>query len=396
MAPRLALSIALGVVLVALTPVAQAHPFSASSLKVAVDGARVRTLLALDGPTLVTVLARDLGWDPRDVVPERIEGARDSITSYLDAKLTISGDGATCAPDELRELHVAPGGRVVRVLRDFVCPRAPARLEIDSTLLMEDEGGHRVLVFAHLGSQVLEREIDRGTRVATFDVPAHAGPAIDFSGEVGTGGRPAARPGDAPSTPTSTGTVTYLRRFFVEGVWHILIGLDHVLFVLALVFAARGPKELAWLVTSFTAAHSVTLALGVLDVVAPPERLTESLIALSIVYVGVENALRPEPRARAGVTFAFGLVHGFGFSSVLRDLGLDAGQGLVPSLLGFNAGVEVGQLVLVLPAYPLLARLSRARPEAHRRLTVGVGGAVAALAALWFVERAAGVVILGE
>jgi hypothetical protein len=176
--------------------------------------------------------------------------------------------------------------------------------------------------------------------------------------------------------------------FVKEGVLHILGGIDHILFILSLLIVIRRWRELGAVVTSFTVAHSVTLALGALGVVHISPRIVEPLIALSIIYVAVENVVRLAPRARLGVTFGFGLVHGFGFSSVLRDLGLPRGQ-LVPALLGFNLGVEAGQLIIVAPLFPLVFWL-QGRAAAYRRVRVGVNASVALVAAWWFVQRLVG------
>jgi hypothetical protein len=138
-------------------------------------------------------------------------------------------------------------------------------------------------------------------------------------------------------------------------------------------------------VTSFTVAHSVTLAVGALGVVRISPLIIEPLIALTIIYVAAENVLRLAPRARLGVTFAFGLVHGFGFSSVLRDLGLQRGQ-LVPALLGFNLGVELGQLLVVAPLFPLVILLQR-RADTYRRVRLSLNASVAVIACWWFVQR---------
>jgi hypothetical protein len=175
------------------------------------------------------------------------------------------------------------------------------------------------------------------------------------------------------------------RRFFVLGVEHIATGYDHVLFLLALLLVGGGLRALVAIVTAFTIAHSVTLTLAVLDVVQLPARFVESVIALSIAWVALENILIDRARGRWRITFAFGLVHGFGFATILRELHLPR-EGLVASLLAFNLGVEAGQLVVVLLASPVVALIQRSR---HRRLVIGLAsGAIGVLALLWFVERA--------
>lgn len=199
-----------------------------------------------------------------------------------------------------------------------------------------------------------------------------------------------------------------LAAFVSEGMWHIWRGTDHILFLLALLLPTvlsrvpggfapltlLGPalRRVSIIVTAFTVAHSVTLATATLGLARPPSRLVESLIAASIL-VAVANIYWPLPRGREWlVAFGFGLIHGFGFASVLTDLGLESGT-LALALLGFNVGVELGQLLIVL-AFVSLAWWVRDT----RLYQVGVirGGSVviSAAALVWLVERALDVRLL--
>lgn len=174
--------------------------------------------------------------------------------------------------------------------------------------------------------------------------------------------------------------------FFTLGVEHILIGFDHLLFLLALVLRGGNAWSLLKIITAFTIAHSITLALAALNVIVLPARLVEGAIALSIAYVAAENLFAKQAAShRWAVSFVFGLVHGIGFSSVLREIGLPRGNLLWP-LLGFNLGVEAGQAVAVLAVLPLLAYLRRTRHEARTIMAVSVVVLVAGLAL--FVDRA--------
>src|SRR5207244_3237601 len=157
------------------------------------------------------------------------------------------------------------------------------------------------------------------------------------------------------------------RRFLVLGIEHIFTGYDHIAFLIGLLLLGGSFKELVQIVTAFTVAHSITLALATLAIVNPTPRIIEPLIAASIVYVAAENlwALRRGTSASAlrhrwMLTFAFGLVHGFGFATVLRELHLPR-SGLAAALVTFNLGVEVGQVCIVALAVPLLAALRRTR-----------------------------------
>jgi hypothetical protein len=160
--------------------------------------------------------------------------------------------------------------------------------------------------------------------------------------------------------------------FFLLGVDHIFSGFDHLLFVAGLLLVAPSVGHLARVVTAFTLAHSISLALGVTGVVGAPPWLVEPAIAATVVFVGVENLVRPMPRGRAPVAFAFGLVHGLGFAGTLSMFGL-TGTALVPALAGFNLGVEAGQLCVVLAAAPVI--LAARRTDVYRRVAVPVGSA---------------------
>jgi HupE/UreJ protein len=173
--------------------------------------------------------------------------------------------------------------------------------------------------------------------------------------------------------------------FFLLGVEHILTGYDHLLFLLGLLLRGGNWFSLAKIVTAFTLAHSVTLALAVLNVVVLPDRLVEAVIALSIAFVAAENLfLSPVVSRRWLVSFCFGLVHGFGFSSALRELGLPS-HGLLLALFGFNAGVEVGQALVVAVVLPLIVVLRRARWE--KRMVWSSSVAILLIGLVLFVER---------
>jgi len=172
--------------------------------------------------------------------------------------------------------------------------------------------------------------------------------------------------------------------FFWLGVEHIFIGIDHILFLLSLLVVCKF-RELLKIVTSFTIAHTITLILATLDVIAVPGRLVETAIAATIVYVAVENFWIRDTSRRWILTFAFGLIHGFGFAGVLKELGLPA-VGLVRSLVSFNVGVEVGQVVIVLVLYPWIVALTKWK---HGLLVQNaISGTIALCGFGWFLDRA--------
>jgi hydrogenase/urease accessory protein HupE len=177
------------------------------------------------------------------------------------------------------------------------------------------------------------------------------------------------------------------RKFVASGIHHILIGPDHLLFLVGLLLLGGSLRQLALVVTAFTLAHSVTLSLAVLDILSPPAWLVEPAIALSIVYVGADNlTVRGGRDMRAWIAFTFGLIHGFGFATVLKEMALPA-RALGWSLFSFNLGVELGQLAVVLAVATALAAV-RARSEAAgRRLAFAGSIVVIAAGTFWFIER---------
>lgn len=178
---------------------------------------------------------------------------------------------------------------------------------------------------------------------------------------------------------------THLLYFVVMGVEHMLGGLDHLLFLLALLATARGFWRVVGIVTGFTIGHSVTLSLATLGLVDVPGRIVEPLIAASIVWVAVENLVAPGGSTRRWVAAtAFGLLHGLGFASALLDLDL-SGAVIVRALVGFNVGVELGQLVFVALFVPLLVWLAKSERLARLPQTLSV--AVAATGFVWFIGR---------
>ena len=201
--------------------------------------------------------------------------------------------------------------------------------------------------------------------------------------------------GAEPSRPFPLGArvvpesrASVVRSYLVMGFRHILPdGTDHILFVLGLFLLSPRLKPLLVQVTSFTAAHTLALALAALGFVSLPSRVVEPLIALSIVWVAVENVAAGRLTAwRPAVVFAFGLLHGMGFAGALREAGLPRPE-IPAALLSFNAGVEGGQLAVILAAFVVLALPFRDRPWYRTRIVVPGSLLIAAVGLFWFVQR---------
>jgi hydrogenase/urease accessory protein HupE len=187
---------------------------------------------------------------------------------------------------------------------------------------------------------------------------------------------------------TVQGTLAVVGTFVPAGIHHILIGPDHILFLVGLLLLGGGGWALVRIVTAFTIGHSITLSLAALNLVTPPATVIEPAIALSIVFVGADNLLvgTRGRDVRAWIALAFGLVHGFGFAYVLREFGLPR-EALAWSLFSFNVGVEIGQLLIVLAIAGALALVRRRNQQAAQRLAFAGSLVVIAAGAYWFVQR---------
>ncbi len=186
---------------------------------------------------------------------------------------------------------------------------------------------------------------------------------------------------------STQGTLAVIQRFVPQGIHHILIGPDHLLFLVGLLLLGGSLRRLLMVITAFTIAHSITLALAVLDVVSPPGSIVEPIIALSIVYVGADNLLvRGGRDMRVWIALVFGLIHGFGFASVLREMGLPTGA-LGWSLFSFNFGVEIGQVAVAVVVASALTWLRARNEKAGRQLAVAGSVGVIAAGTFWFVQR---------
>jgi hypothetical protein len=172
------------------------------------------------------------------------------------------------------------------------------------------------------------------------------------------------------------------------GYKHILpLGFDHILFILSLFLLSPKLKPVLWQATAFTVAHSITLGLAMYHVITPPSRIVEPVIALSIMYVALENIFSPKLRtSRIGVVFLFGLVHGMGFAGALGTLGLPKDAYLI-SLVMFNVGVELGQMTVILIAYFAMARWFGDKPYYRRRMVIPLSVVITVVAAYWSVQR---------
>jgi len=284
------------------------------------------------------------------------EQNREKLLDVLRTQVILHANGTRCEPGPGQVLSSAFDATSFTMLVDFACGSLVRDLVVRDNIFDVLGPNHHTLA---------KIEVPGGTEQFAFE-PSRREARFAVGGRAGAG--------------RGTGS------FFGLGIHHILSGYDHLLFLLGLLLPGGGILSLTKIITAFTLAHSVTLSLAVLQVVTLPDRLVEAVIALSIAFVAAENLfLRPTVTRRWMVSFCFGLVHGFGFSSALRELGLPA-HGLLLSLFGFNAGVEVGQGLVVAVCLPLLFLLRQTRWESRAVLSCSL--AILVVGLVLFVERA--------
>jgi hydrogenase/urease accessory protein HupE len=332
---------------------AQAHAFGKSFSDTKPMGADVSVFFDFDPDDLEETLRAQLDDDHSGMidVPE-MEAHLPILAKLVEAGFVVERDGERC-PSEILAQKVNPEARMVRVRLVYHCA-SEAPLTLRMPLLERLKDGHVHLATLRLLS---------GMRAEALT-----------------------RPHPEWSEVYNPGVLAW--RFLVAGIGHILGGYDHLLFLLALLLVARTFRQILLIVTSFTLAHSVTLVLAGLDVVSLPSRLVEPAIAATIVIVGAENLWRKQaPSHRPLLTFGLGLIHGFGFASVLREMSLPATGRLVP-LLSFNLGVELGQIAVVVTVLPLIRWLER---QLGPWVVKGGSIAVVVLGSVWLVLRVAGV-----
>lgn len=349
--------------LLSTTSPAGAHPapFSYVDLRLSPRGvAGTLVIHDFDAARELNIESVDRILDPRTATHHR-----EALLRILTPRLSFAIDG--------RETRVDWGGleplrerQSLRLTFSLTSDAKPARIHVRALLFPKDPLHQTFLNVYEDGALAQQAILDLGRQKTDF-----------YSG-------------------TTQGRLAVVRTFVLSGIEHILIGPDHVLFLMGLLLLRGSLGRLALIVTAFTVGHSVTLTLAALDVLSPPSRLIEPLIALTIVVVGADNLLvlraREDPGQnaqtdiRAWLAAGFGLIHGFGFAFVLREFGLPQAA-LGWSLFAFNIGVEVGQLAIVVVTALVLDTLARRRPgtAVQAAWTGSIG--VILVGTYWFIQR---------
>lgn len=354
---RAAAAALLACLVAALQPAtAWAHTTQLSAARLMLEGAAASARMELNGRDLEVALGITLLDSAGQVSADALTAGGKAVSDYLHGRVQLISGDAACAP---AAPDLAASGDHVRAVMAWRCPAGGA-LRYRATLFLEIDPRARHMV-------TVEGDTKR------FGLLSAGNETLEILA--------------APESPWSVAG-----RYLVAGIEHIAIGFDHIAFLVATVVWGRRFWPLAKVITAFTVAHSITLSLAALEVFSPPSSIVEPLIAASIVYVAAENWFVRDLRHRWRVSFAFGLVHGFGFAGVLQDYGLPE-DALVPALAAFNAGVEVGQLAIVTVVLAALLGIDRAQrargvsPLPDARVALGISAVVGAMGAWWFVER---------
>jgi hypothetical protein len=332
---------------------AQAHegaPTSFASITIA--GTRVLYSLTTSGQPLTQI-------GPAGEARLGSQGATQAdparMATLIAQHLRIEADGRRCLPGATDFVPPSPPRLSTTYNIEFRCDAPIGKFRVtDDSFDVLGRGAHTLLRLSVQG-----REEPLASAILLADEMRSAG----FEIGPPDGGSAASEPGHrAPGTETAGGSPRAAIGFLPLGIRHILEGWDHLLFLLVLVLPGGSPGNLVRIVTAFTVAHSLTLAAAALELISVAAAPVEALIALSVAWVAAENLARVRPMSRRwAVAFAFGLIHGLGFSTVLRDIGLPR-DALLASLMWFNLGIELGQLLVVLMLVPALVWLGRLRP----------------------------------
>jgi hydrogenase/urease accessory protein HupE len=334
---------------------AAAHPVPFSYLDIRIEPGAINLTIVVH----VFDAAHELGVDPPEQLldPSVLGPLGNELVALLRSRLQIATGGRTLTGGAWSAPEPLPDRQSVRLHARYPTGGAPGSVTVTASLFSYDPAHQTFLNFYEDGALTSQAILDRNHPELEY-----------FAG-------------------SRQGVFAVIRKFVPAGIHHILIGPDHLLFLVGLLLLGGSVRRLLLVVSSFTVAHSITLSLAALNLVTPPARVIEPAIALSIVYVGVDNLMVGRGRdVRAWIAFAFGFIHGFGFANVLREMNLPS-RALGWSLFSFNLGVEIGQLLVVVLVASALIALRSSNEDAGRRLAFAGSLAVILVGAFWFVQR---------
>jgi len=343
-----------------------AHPpgLSSMDLTITAKSINVRITFALQDIEAFTPMDSDLDAEVTDA--ER-EAAKPAIANLLAEQLHLSSDGKDILPsapgqvnyDDQNNAHV-----------EFVYPAVPKQqLLVQSMFLAQLPDGHQqyLTIRDTNGKTLAEKMLRKNDDQISLQLAAESSTEPDTVGH---------------------SLFSAFADFFKLGVEHILTGYDHLLFLFALLAVTHSFWPALKIITFFTIAHSITLACAGLNLIELPSSIVEPVIALTIIYVALENVIRGDhPKGRQWLTFGFGLIHGFGFASVLREMGISSGEtGILMPLLSFNLGIEAGQITVAAIVLPMIWWVNNNVLIAEKLLK-GCSVSVCLMGAYWLLER---------
>lgn len=334
---------------------AEAHGLSTSYTEITITPARLEVTCLLDLNEIFTHFSTGVRTGRR-LGPQDLDAAMTGIFDFLGEHMTLAVNGTpvALAPGAY---HAYPGAAFVRLELTRPLERAPAELALAADAAFFERFGsqHINLVKVSVGGDRIQQAALTSDRPrASFVVGYRSLPA-------------------------------QCAAFIELGIRHIFLGYDHIAFLFALIVIGGRLGQLVKIVTAFTVGHSLTLILAALQVVVLPSRLIEGSIALTVAYVAFDNFFAATTAHRWVLTFCFGLVHGFGFANALREMRLPA-AGLIPTLLSFNVGVEIGQVAIAAVLFP--GTLWLAKQRFRRPVVLAASGVIFLAGVGWFIQRA--------
>lgn len=355
----------LALFLLLMVSTAEAHQVGLSRGTYRAQGSSLEAEIIFQNGELATSLMgaeakQNLEWNEA-----ALQASKQRIKKKILEKTQIRGDEKPCAGELVSARLVEGDGIELRA--HFDCTTIVQKWSIELMYIEQLSSGHRQLAILESGVSSEEAILFAAERTLQLDLKAHSA-------------------GKSASKPIMVQTISpKMGALFSLGVEHILTGFDHLLFLLGLVLVGGKLRSLIGVVTAFTIAHSITLALSVWKLWTPNTHLIEPAIALSIVYVGIENFFVKNAEGRWRITFPFGLIHGFGFAGALTEIQLPTAQ-IPAALLMFNLGVEAGQLAMMLPVLGVLALLRKRGWLGHRGVRA-LSVAISVAGFFWFLQR---------
>ena len=337
-----------------------AHDPGLSSADLSLQTHTVTAKITFSLQDIEALIPMDADQDAEVTLAEQ-NAAKPKIAAWVAENIALNLDGELVKPASEIAINFDDKNNAQIDLQYNNVPEKTLSLQL--TYLSKLPKGHKefVTIQNHTGKHLYEKMLSQQDNSLTFNLT-----------------------GEQTAEPVKNATFS---EFLLLGIEHIVTGYDHLLFLFALLVVTREFWAAFKIITFFTIAHSITLGLASLNIVNISSDIVEPLIAASIVYVGVENMLRSEPKGRQWLTFSFGLIHGFGFAAVLREMDISSNDsGIALPLFSFNLGVEIGQITVASIVLPIIWWLHK-KPQVEPRLTP-VCSILASLAgAYWLIER---------